>query len=398
MRVGFIPIACVLLAIVPERASGRDTVKNIRLEGVIVTGGNHPDVVRRESVLPVEVTGKEFSREHFTGNLSRALESVPGVHSMNIGSGFSKPVIRGMGFNRVVVVENGVKQEGQQWGDDHGLEIDAFNVESVVVYKGPASLFHGSDAMGGVIEITRALPPPDDRLLGEIVLLGRAVNGTVAGSAMAAVKRGAWYARARYTRQAFGDYRVPADTVVYLTRRLPLARRALKNTAGREQDAAGLVEYRSGRYHAWITASNARQETGFFPGAHGIPDASRLQDDGDSRDVALPRSVVNHLKVATRQERAWGDGLSARWDAGYQRNRREEWSRFHTHYGSQQPPERSPDLELAFFLDTYSSSLRVKRVGRRGWEQAVGWDVQVQRNRVAGYSFLLPEHDRVTTG
>lgn len=54
-----------------------------------------------------------------------------------------------MGFNRIAVLENGIKQEGQQWGADHGLELDAFNIETVNVLKGPSSLLYGSDAMGG---------------------------------------------------------------------------------------------------------------------------------------------------------------------------------------------------------------------------------------------------------
>lgn len=67
-------------------------------------------------------------------------------------------MIRGLGFNRIAVSENGIKQEGQQWGADHGLEIDAFNVDEVRILKGPSSLLYGSDAMGGVIEILPLLP------------------------------------------------------------------------------------------------------------------------------------------------------------------------------------------------------------------------------------------------
>ena len=64
-----------------------------------------------------------------------------------------------MGFNRISVVENGIKQEGQQWGADHGLELDAFNAGQVSIRKGPASLLYGSDAMGGAIELV-PLPLP----------------------------------------------------------------------------------------------------------------------------------------------------------------------------------------------------------------------------------------------
>lgn len=114
----------------------------------------------------------------------QAVENIPGVQAMDIGSGFSKPMIRGMGFNRVAVLENGIKQEGQQWGADHGLELDAFNVDAVNVMKGPASLLYGSDAMGGVIDIAPVLVPAENMLFGDVTLLGKSVNETIGASLM----------------------------------------------------------------------------------------------------------------------------------------------------------------------------------------------------------------------
>lgn len=84
-------------------------------------------------------------------NIIDAIAHQPGVSQITTGSGISKPVIRGLGFNRVVVVNDGVRQEGQQWGDEHGIEIDPASVHSVEILKGPASLMYGSDAMAGVL-------------------------------------------------------------------------------------------------------------------------------------------------------------------------------------------------------------------------------------------------------
>lgn len=98
-------------------------------------------------------------------------------------------MIRGMGFNRIAVLENGIKQEGQQWGADHGLELDAFNIETVNVLKGPSSLLYGSDAMGGVIDIASPPIPSANMLFGDVTLLGKSVNGTLAGSLMLGLKR-----------------------------------------------------------------------------------------------------------------------------------------------------------------------------------------------------------------
>lgn len=377
-------------------AQDPDSLRSVSLSEIVVTE-NYQYLRNKNATLHMDVVGKEFLKEHFSGNLMQTLEQLPGVHSMDIGSGFSKPVIRGMGFNRVSVTENGIKQEGQQWGADHGLEIDAFNVEQVNIRKGPASLLYGSDAMGGVVEITQATPPFEDQVFGEVDLLGKSVNGLFGGSLMLGIKKDRWYTKLRYSEQHFGDYRIPTDTISYLTQHIPIHNRRLKNTAGFERDASLFTQYRKGNYMGNYAVSNAYQKVGFFPGAHGIPDPSRVEDDGSSRNIELPYSFVNHLKATTHQEYAWTN-LRVQWDLGYQNNHREEWSLFHTHYGSQPMPDVDPDKELAFTLNTFSSGVKVRFTGSSLWDHSAGWDVQYQRNTISGYSFLLPEYTRFTTG
>ncbi|KKB57361.1 TonB-dependent receptor [Parabacteroides gordonii] len=396
MRIGIIPGMLAVCHVCTLHAQDPDSLRNVSLSEIVVTE-NFQYLRNKNTTLHLDVVGKEFLKEHFSGNLMQTLEQLPGVHSMDIGSGFSKPVIRGMGFNRVSVTENGIKQEGQQWGADHGLEIDAFNVEQVNIRKGPASLLYGSDAMGGVVEITQAAPPFDDQVFGEVDLLGKSVNGLFGGSLMLGVKKDRWYTKLRYSEQHFGDYRIPTDTISYLTQKIPVYNRRLKNTAGFERDASLFTQYRKGRYMGNYAVSNAYQKVGFFPGAHGIPDPSRVQDDGSSRNIELPYSFVNHLKATTHQEYAW-EKLLLQWDLGYQNNHREEWSQFHTHYGTQPVPDKDPDKELAFTLNTFSSGVKVRFTGSQVWDHSAGWDLQYQRNTISGYSFLLPEYTRFTTG
>jgi len=106
---------------------------------------------------PISYVSKEEMLIESSSNIIDAIAKQPGISQVTTGSGISKPVIRGLGYNRVLVVNNGVRQEGQQWGDEHGVEIDAQSVNSVEILKGPASLVYGSDAMAGVI---RFLPLP----------------------------------------------------------------------------------------------------------------------------------------------------------------------------------------------------------------------------------------------
>jgi iron complex outermembrane receptor protein len=386
----------MLVSALSGYAQVKDSIKTIELESIEISS-SYKTINKRNSTLSVEVVDENFLREHFTGNLIQALEYIPGVQSMDIGSGFSKPMIRGMGFNRISVTENGIKQEGQQWGSDHGLEMDAFNIEHVIVRKGPSSLLYGSDAMGGVIEISQPPPPLENQVFGEISLLGKSVNSTLAGSILLGIKKDAWYTKLRYSEQHFGDYRIPADTIIYLTQKIPVYNRKLKNTAGLERNVNLYTEYRKGKYYSNYNISNVYQKTGFFPGAHGIPDISRVQDDGNDRNIEFPYSRVNHLKITSRQKYIWDKTIGS-WDIGYQNNHREEWSRFHTHYGTQSPPENNPDKELMFSLDTYSSSFKIRTIYNTAWEYTIGWDIQYQRNNIGGYSFLLPQYNRLTTG
>ena len=396
MRIGIISGVLGLTVALPAHAQKSDSIKSLLLPDVVVTE-SYQQRQAKKSALAVDVVDQDFLRKHFTGNFMQAMENIPGVQAMDIGSGFSKPMIRGMGFNRIAVLENGIKQEGQQWGADHGLELDAFNIGTVNVLKGPSSLLYGSDAMGGVIDITSPPVPSVDMLFGDVTLLGKSVNGTLGGSFMLGIKKSFWYAQVRYSEQHFGDYRIPTDTIVYLTQKMPVYGRKLKNTAGIERNIGFFAQYQRQRYKANYSVSNVYQKTGFFPGAHGIPDVSRVEDDGDSRNMELPYSKVNHLKVTTLQQYAW-EKLVLSGDFGFQNNHREEWSVFHTHYGSQPVPEKDPDKELAFNLNTLSASVKVRFIGSSSWEHALGWDGQHQRNDISGYSFLLPEYYRSTTG
>ena len=100
-----------------------------------------------EQSQTIDVIDRDFIEKNNSGTFSNALEKLPGISTINTGVGISEPVIRGMSSNRIQVNYRGIKQEGQQWGADHGLEIDPFDVDRVEIVKGPASLIYGSDGI-----------------------------------------------------------------------------------------------------------------------------------------------------------------------------------------------------------------------------------------------------------
>ncbi|MBT6169462.1 MAG: TonB-dependent receptor [Flavobacteriaceae bacterium] len=86
-------------------------------------------------------------------NFSKSLIEIPGLSLITTGPGIAKPVIRGLSSNRVVVFNQNMRQENQQWGGEHGMDISGFGVESVELIKGPMSVIYGSDAIGGVLYV-----------------------------------------------------------------------------------------------------------------------------------------------------------------------------------------------------------------------------------------------------
>jgi iron complex outermembrane recepter protein len=107
--------------------------------------------LQKENITAIEYQSKEKLFETGASTLGEALVNIPGVQQSTIGTGISRPVIRGLSGMRVVTFWNGLRIENQQWGEDHGMGASELGMKGVEVIKGPASLLYGADALGGVI-------------------------------------------------------------------------------------------------------------------------------------------------------------------------------------------------------------------------------------------------------
>ena len=104
-----------------------------------------------KSVIKVDKINMDDISPIIKQYISKSISKLPGVSVITSGPGIAKPSIRGLSFNRVVVYNQGVRLENQQWGEEHGIGITSSGIESVEVIKGPLYVLYGSDAMGGVI-------------------------------------------------------------------------------------------------------------------------------------------------------------------------------------------------------------------------------------------------------
>lgn len=368
--------------------------ENQELQEVSVVGHQLND----SDAGPLEIAGvnTSFLEKNLGHSLLKSLESLPGIQAMEIGQGLSKPVIRGLGFNRLVVAHGNNKLEGQQWGVDHGLEFDQFLAEQVEVIKGPASLLFGSDAIGGVIRIRPPSLAAPETMESQLKTITRSVHNSIGMSLMNRARIRDWFWYTRFTWIDFADYKVPADSFFYNRYRLPIYEGTLKNTAGNERN----VFLSAGRLASWgkisFTLSQVASKTGFFPGAHGIPNLNSLLPDGNNRDIKLPYQQVDHITASAAMLFYLNKG-SLQFDLAWQRNNRKEWSAFHTHYPSQQPPLTNPDMEFHWVLHTFSINTQYSLTTTTGMLQ-FGVQSQMQQNSRAGYMFLLPDYQKSSTG
>jgi iron complex outermembrane receptor protein len=123
---------------------------------VVITGFQKNNT--RYTSLNIEPYSLKKMNEYAPYNLSDALAKLPGISQMTTGNAISKPVIRGLYGNRILVLYSGMRFDNQQWQDEHGLGLSQIGIDRVEVIKGPASLLYGSDAMGGVINVIEEKP------------------------------------------------------------------------------------------------------------------------------------------------------------------------------------------------------------------------------------------------
>lgn len=146
------------------------------LEEVVITGAGIKTLVK-ESPVPIAALSRAQWLQSTSTNLVDAIVKLPGVSQIMTGPTLSKPIIRGLGFNRVITVHDGVRQEDNQWGEEHSLHIDEFSIERYEIIRGAGSLMYGSDGLGGVISVISPTPTESDKINGSVLYNYQTNNG-----------------------------------------------------------------------------------------------------------------------------------------------------------------------------------------------------------------------------
>jgi len=360
----------------------------IENEAVTVTGVSTATSTKR-TPIPVDIVRKENLFNNASTNLIDNLTKVPGVAQVSTGPGISKPFIRGLGYNRVVVVNDGIRQEGQQWGDEHGIEIDELNASRVEVLKGPASLAYGSDALAGVVNIISIQPAPEGVVKGNI--LGayqtnnrqRNLHADIGGNNKGFV----WGLYGSY--KAAADYKNKFDGYVF-------------NSKFNEKDFGGYIGLNKNWGYSRIYLSNFDQHLGLVEGDrddasghflklvndNGVESEEIATDkDFKSADPYIPNQRIQHFKIVTDNSFNIGrDRLTL--VAGYQQSQRQE-------FGNILDPD---EKELFFDLKTINYNLQYHFTEQKNWKTSIGVNGMQQTNNNKGAEVLIPEYSLFDIG
>jgi iron complex outermembrane recepter protein len=354
---------------------------------IVVTGTLRSTEITRSPVPMITLERRDLQQNLIT-NIIDAIARLPGVSAVTTGPNVSKPFIHGLGFNRVLTLFDGVRLEGQQWGDEHGVEMDENAVDHIEVIKGPASLTYGSDAMAGVVNMIPAPPVQNDTIKGHLESNYQSNNGLAAVSAtLAGNSKGfVWGGIASFKEAT--DYKNKYDGRVY-------------GTAFKE---SGFNSY-IGVNKKW---GYSHLKFSFFNDLQEIPDGSRdsltrkftkqvtetdtfrpivsAQELNSYKINALHQKIQHFLLYSSNNFIIGKSKLGL--VLGYQQSIRKEFSH-------PQAPE-IPGLYLD--LKTFTYDLKITVPESKGWEATAGINGMYQNNANRGTEFIIPDYFQFDMG
>jgi iron complex outermembrane receptor protein len=351
------------------------------LNEIVISGVSYSTELKRNPV-PISTMNRDALNAAVSTNLIDKVTSVAGVSQIATGPAIGKPVIRGLSYNRIITLFDGVRQEGQQWGDEHGIEIDEFSVDRVEVIKGAGSLLYGSDGLGGVINFIAANPSTEGTIESRIISNYQVNNNLFANSFMNGGNIKGFYWNGRISNKNARAYRNAYDGRVF-------------NSGFSETDynvAVGLN--RSWGYSQMNLSSfdqtlglveGERDENGNFTGVFNEAgfEVKRTvaNQELNSSTLFLPRQSVIHQRVSNATNILAGR-TRIQINTGIQKNKRKE-------FGNVLSPEQ-PDL--FFDLTTVNYSAIAYLPETRALNFSFGSSGMYQENRNSGVEFLIPQY------
>ena len=363
----------------------KDTIVNFELQKsakeiaeVVVTAVTRASELKK---IPVVIKSVDVNsiNQNASSNIIDGLKNIPGVNQITSGASISKPVIRGLGYNRVITLVDGIKQEGQQWGDEHGIEIDDFAVGKVEIVKGPGSLMYGSDGIAGVLNFISPKAPSEGKIENQFTTNYQSNNNLIANSFSNKGNKNGFIWEARITNKLAGNYENKYDGKVF-------------NSGFRENDGNLMLGLNKSWGHSYFNFSTYNNTLGIVEGERNDDGKfiyiNRNGDEvvasnADYRGykIGYPHQKINHLRFTSNNYFLLKNGtINA--DFAFQNNKRREFA-----------DATAPDeTELFFDLNTFNYNIRYNLKESKNWETSFGIGGMQQTNTNKGVEALIPNY------
>ncbi len=336
----------------------------------------HPDP--KPTQAESSISGKDL--EKMAGkSLGEALKGIAGVNALQTGPSIFKPVIHGMHSNRIVIMNNGVRQESQQWGSEHAPEIDPFTATKLSVVKGAAGVRYGPDAIAGVILVEPGDLPDSAGASGSLSLLGN-TNGRMGGTAGIVEGRFkrlmplAWRLQGSVKRS--GNTHTP-DYI-------------LANTGLKEVNYSGTLGWTKERYGVEAYYSHFMNDIGIFAGSHignltdletAIASDTPLVSDIFKYEIDRPYQHVVHDLIKGKLWFETGHVGVLNLTFSQQFNVRQEYDNRRNTANPEAP-------QLDYAIATTGTELLWNHEKYKGFKGSVGLSGQTQANESKGFFFI----------
>jgi iron complex outermembrane recepter protein len=324
-------------------------------------------------------------------SLGESLKSLPGVNVLQSGPAIFKPVIHGLHSQRILILNNGIRQEGQQWGIEHAPEIDPFIAAELTVVKGAEAVRYGADAMGGVIIVNAPAMHQTKKFGGELNT-GYMTNnkmGVLSGVFEGGIKSlDDWSWRLQGTVKKGGDFSAP-DYV-------------LSNTGLEEFNVSGTLGFQQFNRGLEVYASTFNTEIGILRAAHtgNLNDLENSIKNNEpwyiapfTYDISNPRQKINHhlLKVSAHQTISGLGKLNVLYGGQY--NLRKE---FDVRRGSR---NERPSLFMKLFTNVLDVSIDHEHTQHSGsFGLNATYKYNVNETGETGISPLIPDYHQFSSG
>ena len=361
--------------------------ENIQVNEEVLITSDYIQNKKLNSLSQVELKGQELASTR-GGSLGEVLQSIPGVYVLQSGPSIFKPVIHGLHSNRILIVNNGIRQEGQQWGAEHAPEIDPFISKNIAVIKGPAGIRYGSDAIGGVVLVEQPPMPKMPGINGELNLVAASNNGMGVSSlffqgAFGRRLKGLSF-RAQGTFRRSGNARTPHYY--------------LENTGFNEFNFSDALSYRKGNVGFDIYYSQFNSKIGIFTGTHAetfqdintaIARSRPITPSYFSYEISRPYQQVHHELFKAVSFLKFKNNSRVDIIFSRQKNIRSEYDLLPLN------GKETPELNLRLVSHALDAIFQHKPMGN--FSGSIGFNGQTQQN-VRLYQMLIPNFRNYTAG